>query len=64
LGPLVSSTNTTGHHDITEILLKMVLSTIDQTNQPILLYHNTTNIQWIFILLKTTIRSLPRWPLV
>jgi len=33
-GPPVSSTNKTGHHDITEILLKVALSTI-KTNQPI-----------------------------
>jgi hypothetical protein len=31
-GPLVSSTNKTDHHDITEILLKMALNTIKQTN--------------------------------
>jgi hypothetical protein len=28
----VSSTNKTDHHDITEILLKVVLNTIKQTN--------------------------------
>jgi hypothetical protein len=32
-GPPVSSTNKTDHHDITEILLKVVLSTIKQTNK-------------------------------
>jgi len=31
-GTLVSSTNKTDHHDTTEILLKVVLSTINQTN--------------------------------
>jgi hypothetical protein len=31
-GPPVSSTNKTDHHDITEILLKVVLNTIKQTN--------------------------------
>jgi hypothetical protein len=31
LGTLVSSTNKTDHHDITEILLKVVLNTINQT---------------------------------
>jgi hypothetical protein len=31
LGPLVSSTNKTDHHDITEILLKVALNTIKQT---------------------------------
>jgi hypothetical protein len=30
-GPPVSSTNKTDHHDITEILLKVVLSIIKQT---------------------------------
>ena len=34
LGPPVSSTNKTDHHDITEILLKVVLNTIKPTNQP------------------------------
>jgi hypothetical protein len=32
LDPLVSSTNKTDCHDITEILLKMVLNTIKKTN--------------------------------
>ena len=32
-GHPVSSTNKTDHHDITEILLKVALSTIKQTNQ-------------------------------
>jgi hypothetical protein len=31
-GPLVSSINKTDHHDITEILLKVALNTIKQTN--------------------------------
>ena len=31
-GPPVSSTNKTDHHDITEILLKVTLNTITQTN--------------------------------
>ena len=31
-GPTVSSTNKTGHHDITEILLKVALYTIKQAN--------------------------------
>ena len=33
LGTPVSSTNKTDHHDITEILLKVALRTINQTNQ-------------------------------
>jgi hypothetical protein len=32
-GPPLSSTNKTDHHDITEILLKVVLNTIKQTNK-------------------------------
>ena len=36
-GPPVSSTNKTDHHDITEILLKVVLNTIKQTNKLFLL---------------------------
>jgi hypothetical protein len=39
-GPPVSSTNKTDRHDITEILLKVALSTIKSTNQPILLHKN------------------------
>jgi len=34
LGPLVSSTNKTELHDITEILLQLVLITIKPTHQP------------------------------
>ena len=33
MGHPVSSTNKTDHHDITEILLKVVLNTIKQTNK-------------------------------
>ena len=33
-GTPVSSTNKTDHHDITEILLKVALNTINQPNQP------------------------------
>jgi hypothetical protein len=33
-GTPVSSTNKTDHHDITEILLKVTLNTIKQTNRP------------------------------
>jgi hypothetical protein len=32
-GPPISSTNKTNHHDITEILLKVALNTIKQTNK-------------------------------
>jgi hypothetical protein len=34
-GTPASSTTKTGRHDIAEILLKVALSTINQTNQPI-----------------------------
>ena len=40
-GNLVSSTNITHHHDITEILLKVVLNPLKQT-KPIISYHNGT----------------------
>ena len=49
-GPLVSSTNKTDLHDITEILLKVVLNTIKQTiylsiiNYTYLIYYCTTYI--------------------
>ena len=33
LGPLVSSTNKTDRHDISEILLKVALNSIKQTNK-------------------------------
>jgi hypothetical protein len=32
-GPPASSTNKTDHHDITEILLKVVLNTVKQTSK-------------------------------
>ena len=41
-GTLVSSTNKTDRHDIAEILLKVTLSTINQTNQTI--YSNSLSI--------------------
>ena len=34
-GPPISSTNKTDHHDITEILLKVALNAINQTNKQI-----------------------------
>ena len=37
-GPPVSSTNKTDHHDITEILLKVALSTIKQTRKFIFIF--------------------------
>jgi len=40
LGTSVSSTNKTGHHDITEILLKVALNTITLTAQIIHVYLN------------------------
>jgi hypothetical protein len=38
-GPPVSSTNKTDRHDITEILLKVVLNTIKQTNKHCKMFH-------------------------
>jgi hypothetical protein len=38
-GPPVSSTNKTDRHDITEILLKVALNTIKQTNKPLMKFH-------------------------
>jgi hypothetical protein len=40
-GTPVSSTNKTDSHDIAEILLKVALSTINQTNQLISIWQNT-----------------------
>jgi hypothetical protein len=37
-GTPVSSTNKTDHHDLTEILLKVALNTINQQNQPTITY--------------------------
>ena len=42
-GPPVSSTNKTVHHDITEILLKVALNTIKQTNKPFKHYRQDWN---------------------
>jgi hypothetical protein len=39
-GPPLSSTNKTDHHDITEILLKVVLNTIKQTNKTIFFFNH------------------------
>jgi hypothetical protein len=39
-GTPVSSTNKTDRHDITEILLKVVLNTIKQTNKQHLIWFN------------------------
>jgi hypothetical protein len=40
-GTPFSSTNKTDRHDITEILLKVVLSTISQLNQPYFILQTT-----------------------
>jgi len=37
VGPPISSTNTTNHHDITEILLNVALNSIKQTNKQTLI---------------------------
>jgi hypothetical protein len=44
LSPLVSFTNKTDRHDITEILLKVALNTIKQTNKQTIKYKNHWNI--------------------
>ena len=48
-GPPVSSTNKTDRHEITEILLKMALNTINQTNKQSnqdRWYHRTVRYRW------------------
>ena len=42
-GSPVSSTNKTDHHDITEILLKVALNTIKQTNKDNILHNKNTS---------------------
>ena len=49
-GPPVSSTNKTDRHDITEILLKMVLNTIKQTRNDNLLVAKPSDNQFFHIL--------------
>ena len=54
-GTPVSSTNKTDRHDITEILLKVVLNTINQPNQPLIkmgVYLNEGHIFCMFQLCK------------
>jgi hypothetical protein len=46
-GTLVSSTNKTDRHDITEILLKVALNTIEQTNKLIQHFEQSNCIDWI-----------------
>jgi hypothetical protein len=52
-GPPVSYTNKTDCHDITEILLKVALNTIKQTNIKVIFFHNsilfTDNVMLPFI---------------
>jgi len=45
LGPPVSSTNKTDRHDITEILLKVVLNNIKQTNKQNTIEKGTVSLQ-------------------
>jgi hypothetical protein len=52
LGTQVSSTNKTDHHDITEILLKVALTTI---NQPTIL--SETNAMYKFIYFGADLKS-------
>ena len=44
-GPPVSSTNKTERHDITEILLKVALNTIKQTNKPTVYLNHITAVE-------------------
>jgi hypothetical protein len=53
-GPAVSSTNKTDRHDITEILLKVVLKTINQTNKQA----NELLIKLVFLTFKKYIRQI------
>ena len=48
-GPPVSSTNKTDRHNITEILLKVVLKSIKQTKQTIIKQYGSGNYEYIFI---------------
>ena len=50
---VVFSTNKSDHHDITEILLKVVLSTIKSTNQP---YVSMTTTLKVFSLISFNIK--------
>jgi hypothetical protein len=45
LGISVSSTNKSENHDITEILLKVALNTINQPNQPTIVTFMTCRLQ-------------------
>ena len=48
-GPPISSTNNIDHHDITEILLKVALNTIKQTNMKTVVFSALININSVFI---------------
>ena len=61
LGTLVSSNNKTDHHDITEILLKVALNTINQTFNKISQYqwnHGLTNVTHLAKLLYSSVSYL------
>jgi hypothetical protein len=58
-GPSVSSINKTERHDITEILLKVALNTIKQTNKQTNVYHhNIMHIILYLLVAETTLESL------
>jgi t-SNARE complex subunit (syntaxin) len=60
------NTNKTDHHDVAEILLKVALNTIKQTNINkflVLIYLHITFIILLAVVNPTTIRSQPRRPL-
>jgi len=56
LGTPVSSTNKTARHDVTEILLKVALNTINQPNQPTLPI--SPLLEMIYYFLVSTCKSL------
>jgi hypothetical protein len=60
-GTLVSSINKTDLHDITEILLKVVLNTINQTKPKILLEESTSTNLEIFKYIFKYVKFIPRF---
>ena len=64
LGTSVSSTNKTDHHDITEILLKVTLSTISSVNLPVVLRMImliVTDLRVFLLFCLSNNISMPRW---
>ena len=50
LGPTVSSTNKTDHHDISEILLKVALNTINHPCAYEICMYQKVNLLWIYLI--------------